>query len=281
MMARQLTSTLAARDFSCGQIKLSIYVSHEKTGEFPRFFYIQSCVPMSRKIFRLSVAVLAFLLVSALQPVQTITKISASFTSRSVREGKTVSIRAELCYATTGRMVTHFSDPFQQYVINNSRGEISIYDPKKNTVIQQQNFTYGTETTQFYFFLNNKKEDLGLKQMGFIFKNIRSEKDLLISRWIAPMQFSKQLKELELVHRNGNPIYMKYVNGQDKTIKKVFYYNYQNLNGTDFPTAITQIDYIANDSIISKTSYTDIRVNEAANANLLDFKVPATAKTLR
>jgi len=203
--------------------------------------------------------------------------------SRSVRAGKTVTVKADIFYQLAGgKMISHYSLPSNQYIINTSKGEISIYDPIKNTVIQQVNYLFSTETSQFYYFLNNQKADLGLRAMGFVNKNTKFEKNLMISTWAAPARLAKDIKSVELVHDGANPIYTKYIGGNGQVIKKMYYYNYQNFGGLDFPLTVTQIDYFsAKDSVIAKTTYADIKINEAVNSKLSDFTIPANAKVLK
>ena len=202
--------------------------------------------------------------------------------SRSVRAGKTITLKADLCYQLAGgKMISHYTKPFDQYILNSSKGEISIYDPAKNTVIQQVNYLFSTETTQFYYFLNNQKTDLGLRGMGFINKNTKFEKNLMISTWIAPARLAKEIQSVELVHNGANPIYTKYLGGNGQIIKKIYYYNYQNIGGLDFPMTVTQIDYFsAKDSVIARTAYSDVKVNEAVNSKLADFTIPTNAKAI-
>ena len=216
-------------------------------------------------------------------PTGNIKKMSVTMLARSVRDGKIVIQKADLYYQLAGgKMVSHYTKPFDQYVLNTAAGEVSIYDPAKNTVVQQVNYLFSTETTQFYYFLNNQKTDLGLRAMGFTNKNVKFDKNLMISTWIAPPRLAKEISSVELVHEGANPIYTKYVGGKGQTIKKMYYYNYQNIGGLDFPLAVTQIEYFsAKDSSVSKTAYSDIKINEAVNRKLSDFTIPANAKAIK
>ncbi len=49
-------------------------------------------------------------------------------------------------------MVSYFTAPQEMVIVNNKKGEIVIYNPVNNTVVQQQNFMMSTETSQLYFF---------------------------------------------------------------------------------------------------------------------------------
>lgn len=213
---------------------------------------------------------------------QEVRKVSASMTMRTNHKGKTTNTRAELCYATSGRMVTQFPKPSELYLFNNANGELRVYDPTKNTVLQQQNATYSTETTQFFFFLHNRKADLGLSSMGFSLGTTKFENGVMITTWKSPTPLAKNIKRVELVHKGQNPIFMKYVDPSERTIKKVFYYDYMKLGTVDFPQTITQIDYVtAKDSIVTKTAYGALKINEQVQSNLLDFTIPSNAKVIK
>ncbi|WP_041340734.1 hypothetical protein [Runella slithyformis] len=213
---------------------------------------------------------------------QNVRKVSATMTMRTFHKGKTTNTRAELCYATSGRMVTLFPKPSDLYLFNNANGELRVYDPSKNTVLQQQNATYSTETTQFFFFLHNRKADLGLSSMGFSLGTTKFENGVMITTWKSPTPLAKNIKRVELVHKGQNPIFMKYVDPSERTIKKVFYYDYTKLGTMDFPQTITQIDYVtAKDSIVTKTAYGALKINEEVQSNLLEFVIPSNAKVIK
>jgi outer membrane lipoprotein-sorting protein len=208
-------------------------------------------------------------------------KLSARMTTKAAQKGTTTTVKADVYYHSSGKMITHFFYPVEMFMINNAKGEVSIYDPAKNTAKQQQHYAFSTETSQLYYFLQNKKSDLGMKALGFTVNSTRFEEDLMITKWLPPSALMNQIQEVELVHRGANPIYMKYVGKDGKNAKKVYYYNYTNLNGIDFPLAITQIDFTsAKDSVITKTSYSDIRINESASHAYFDYSIPPTAKII-
>ena len=213
---------------------------------------------------------------------QEVRKVSATMTMRTAHKGKTTNARAELSYSTSGRMVTLFPKPAELYVFNNANGELRVYDPTKNTVLQQQNATYSTETTQFFFFLHNRKADLGLSSMGFSLGQTKFENGVMITIWKSPTPMAKNIKRVELVHKGQNPIFMKYVDPSERTIKKVYYYEYTKLGNIDFPQTITQIDYLTmRDSIVTKTAYGALKINEQVTSDLLDFKIPNNAKVIK
>ncbi|MTI38789.1 hypothetical protein [Fulvivirga lutimaris] len=209
-------------------------------------------------------------------------KISMSMEAKTAKDGYVSSINAIIYYNNDGKMVTYYSHPKEYILLNNIKGEIKIYDAKENTVLQQQNYRYSTETSQFYFFLNNKQSDLGLKQMGFIQSNISFEEDVMVTEWLPPAEMAQAITKVELVHENGVPIYIAYYDANNQLSTKSYYYNYNELYpGLSFPATITKISYISpTDSTITKTSFNNILIDEKVDTKAINFKIPDNAKSI-
>ncbi len=208
--------------------------------------------------------------------------VSMEMETKNAKGGYTSAIKAKLYYANDGRMVSFYTYPKEYVILNNAKGEIKIYDQEKNTVLLQQNFMYSTESSQFYYFLNNKKADLGLGQMGFTQSNVRFEDGLMITEWLPPMNMTNQLSKVELVHDNENPIYIAYYDNNNAIGTKSYYYNYQKVSPIlSFPTTITQISYTTpTDSTVTKTTYSNIKFDGEVDANALNYKIPNNAKAI-
>ncbi len=202
--------------------------------------------------------------------------------TRSASAGKSTRIKASMYYMAEGKMVTYFTEPYELIIINNKKGEIIIYNPKDNTVLQQQNYMLGTETNQLYFFLENKRSDLGLKAMDYTIKNTKIEEGLKITEWSPPMNLVKEISKVELVHEKGNPIFMAYHAANGTIVKKMFFYSYTKISDyISMPATITQIDFKSpSDSIVTKTTYSQFQLNQQVADDKLNFVVPENAKTL-
>lgn len=210
-------------------------------------------------------------------------KISMEMETRSASAGKSTRMKASLYYTAEGKMITYFTEPYEMVIVNNKKGEIIIYNPKDNTVLQQQNYMLGTETNQLYFFLENKRNDLGLAAMDYTIRNTRLEDGLKITEWSPPMNLVKELSKVELVHERGNPIFMAYHAADGKVIKKMFFYNYTKVSDyISMPAVVTQIDFkTPSDSIVTKTSYTNFLINQQVSDSKLSFQIPSNAKNLK
>ena len=223
-----------------------------------------------------------FILITSISTFKKFERISIKMLSRAAHNGYVTTSEADIYYSYTGKMVTHLKIPEEMIIINNARGEVTIYNVKDNSVYQDQNPLFSTETSQIHIFFQNKRTDLGLKDMGFKTSNTKFEDGLMITEWWPPMEMMSQIQKVELVHERQNPIYLAYVEATGKVVKKVYFYDYIQVGDIEFPTSITQIDYMAsNDSIVTKTAYSDIRVDNQIKTDYLDFEIPRNAKILK
>ena len=212
-----------------------------------------------------------------------IEKIQASIVSKQLEGGKSIILKSDIFYQANGDCVTHFTEPVEYFVMTNKLGEVKVYDPVKSTVIVQQNDLYSSKTTPFYFFLSGKSNDMGLSDLGFAPVKTYPEKNSLISEWKnKKTSVNIPVQHIKLVHREQNPIYMEYKSSADKVLRKVYYYNYTKINQFNFPATTTDIVYNTKikDSSITKTTYSNIKINAEATGNFFNFKVPASARKI-
>lgn len=209
-------------------------------------------------------------------PIQ---RLKATITTKQVKNGKASTVKATYYYSSGGKIVTHFTQPREYVLLTNSKGEYKIYDPKNNTVEQSQNDAFSTDITFFGHFLNNRINDMGLRNMGFSLQNTRFDEGAMITDWKPQLVNAESPYYIELVHENSLPIFIGYKDISGKYMRKVFFYNYQKIQQVNLPATVTDINYLANgDSIVGRTQYTDILVNEKASGSYFDFQVPQNAK---
>lgn len=208
-------------------------------------------------------------------------KVSMEMVTRSARQGKASTIKASVIYTSEGKMACHYAEPEEVLVLNNTKGEFTVYDFVNNTVAQKQNYILSSETNQLFYFLENNRGDLGLSKMGFILKETKFKDGLRITVWSPPMQLAKEVSRVEVAHDKSNPIFLGYFNKKGKAINKVYFYNYEWVAGLRFPTSVTQISSInAKDSIVSKTVYSNFKIDDKVDDQYLKFKIPSTAKVI-
>jgi outer membrane lipoprotein-sorting protein len=202
--------------------------------------------------------------------------------SRKAHDGKVQSMELKLYYSTGGTMVSYYEKPDNIVILNDEKGQVSIYDESSNTVLQSNNSYYSSKSNQLYYFLSGDKSDLGLSQIGFTLDDTRYEDGMIITEWIPPMQGLKFFSRIKMVHEQDKPIYMEYIDPNGSIVKKIYFYNYERIKNIDLPKSITQIDFKnEQDSIISKTTYQNFQFDSPVIEEKLSFKVPYNAKTLK
>jgi outer membrane lipoprotein-sorting protein len=210
-------------------------------------------------------------------------KLSLSIVARSLQDGKSITAKGEVYYQVAGGlMVTHFSSPLENVTITNSKGELKIYDPVNNTVLQKQASDFSSENSFFYFFLSGKTQDMGLPGSGYKLKDTRFEDKMVITTWIPPDYMLGEFSKVELVHENYKPIFMAFYDPKGKFSLKIFYTGYQQIGDISLPLTITEFQYLPkNDSIITKRVYSDMKMDAEVNNTYLNYKIPANAKVLK
>lgn len=208
-----------------------------------------------------------------------IEKLSATMVSKQVQGGKSVTIKGEIYYTHDGNMITNFTFPKMYVVVSNRLGEIKLYDPANNTVLQYQNFLFSTQSSQFYYFLSGKIADMGLSDVGYVQEKTYPENSKLVSVWKLKTPDKKSLiQRVKLVYQGQKPVYMHYEDGAGKILRKVFYYNYTQIESNSFPNTTTEIVYDGGDSTVTKTTFSEFKFNQQANSQYFNFRIPSNAK---
>ncbi len=214
---------------------------------------------------------------------QKLDKISLDLISKTLYQGKSVSLKSEVYYKSVGAtMVTHFTSPKEKIVITNGNGEYKEYDFKNNTVTLMQGVDLSSKNSLFYSFLSGSISDMGLKSLGYKLLNTKVEQKMVITTWVPEGENSVKTKKAEIVHENYLPIYLAFYDMNDKPMHKSFYSNFQQVGSIKMPFTITEFEYISpTDSIITKRTYSNLKTNAQVNDNYLNYKVPANAQVIR
>jgi len=209
----------------------------------------------------------------------TIERVSADMTIRQVQQGKSVTLRGSLYYQRNGNLVTHFVYPKEYMIVANKLGETKLYDPVKNTVVAYQNFLFSTQSSQFYYFFSGKVSDMGLTRIGYVQDKTYNEAGMLVTEWKLKTPDKKAaIQRIKIVYDGQRPVYMHYEEAGGRVFRKVFYYNYQMLDTYYFPATTTEILYDKGDSVVSKTNYSDFKLNESTSAAWFNYTIPRNAK---
>ena len=234
------------------------------------------------RVLRSLVVVFMFLLVISFRYPQHIERVYARLESRQVQKGKSITIKSEICYDQNGDIISHFISPAEYLIISNKVGEIKLYDPTKNTIMIRQNSIFSSQTSQLYYFLNGKTDDMGLNELGFVPTKTYPESNVIVTEWKRKTaDLKSSVQKVKLVSQQQHPIYMDYRNKDNRIIRKIYYSAYRKLNQFDFPAISTEIIYNdKSDSTVTRTVYSDFAINEQAVSPYFGFKIPASAKKI-
>ncbi|MBL6963602.1 MAG: hypothetical protein ISR55_07255 [Bacteroidetes bacterium] len=200
----------------------------------------------------------------------------------NLAQNKKFTVYANIYYNySLGKLLMHFTKPTDYILITNSKGEAKLYDPARNEVSLKRGFEYDTKNTLLYYFLSNKQYDLGLKDLDFKLLNTKFEEGLMITKWQPPFNMNSSIGHVELVHENYLPIYLAYYSPDGKLSKKIYYYNYQSVLEIKIPMKVVEFNYLSEtDSLVSRTSYSNIKYNEQAVSSYFNYKIPDNAQVV-
>jgi hypothetical protein len=224
-------------------------------------------------------ALMLCLVIAVTATAQSVKKLTVNVETRQTAKGYATTLKGTLFYTASGDLVSHITFPREYIMLANNLGEIRIYDPATNTVKLLQNLLFSTSSMQLHYFLDGLTGDLGLKQAGYDIENTRFDNDLSITTWKNRYGTPKNpIQKATLVKRKDTLIYLDYKDQQGAVIRKMFFYNYTNLNNILFPRTITEVLYEGKDSTVTRTEYTGFRLNDEATGKYFNYKIPLNAK---
>jgi outer membrane lipoprotein-sorting protein len=235
---------------------------------------------MSRKVIIAAITLVSFFIAGFSS--FSVDRVMLRMESHSLQGGKAAGLSADLFYLSLdGRLITKLEAPVNQVMITNRLGELSIYDPEKNTVYRTQSLEYSSENNLIYYFLNGKIQDLGLSEMGFTRQKVDFEEGLMITQWMPPSQLNHLFLYIELVHEDYMPIYAGYYDATGEMVKKVYYSEFEIFADIILPMRLTEFNYLpSGDSIINRVTLSDVRFNRRAVSSWFDFEIPEDASII-
>lgn len=181
------------------------------------------------------------------------------------------------------RAVTRMTSPTEVFSILEKNGETAFYDPKNNVVKYDKSDLSSASENVFRFFLQNDIKDLGLKEKGFTLKDSKIKDDLIIKTWLPPITLSKVISKTELVFQNNLPIYIANFDKKNRVSNKTYFTKFITMSGFKVPMQISDFQYMylpknQKDSLVSKTTYSNLLINNQVDLKYLNFNIPSNAK---
>lgn len=207
-------------------------------------------------------------------------KISVKMVNQTYHNGVKNIVKADIFFKyDAGEMITHFYYPQEYVFITNSLGESKIYYPDKNEVQLLMHQIFSSKNNVLYFFITNQVFDLGIQNVGYTVEETTFDDNIMTTIWKAIEGGNMQVKKIKIIHKDGLPIYSANFDGDDILINKTYYTDFVSNNNILIPGKITEINYISDtDSIVSRITYSDLKVGTEANGEFFEYKIPDNAK---
>ena len=207
------------------------------------------------------------------------TKLSADVTIRQLHQNKVIRVEKQVFFTSNGNLVIHYTYPQEYYMITNSLGETSVYQPAANEVMNINDKSLSSQTEFFTLFMTPAYSDLNLTNLGFTLQGIKKDGSNIVKTFIPTQKADKEISKATVVCQKDKPIYSAFYDKSGKVLKKTYYTNYVTYPNISFPATITQISYdTKGDSVIKKEEYKNIKTNNFSKDALFDYKVPKGAK---
>lgn len=222
-----------------------------------------------------------FLLWGSLLPVQAgFEWVSFNMVQRINTDGKTTRMDSQIYFRTNGDMVTYLTQPVELFLLNNSKGELQVYNPSENSVYKSVNYNQSSQNNTFYFFLN-ENANMGLDQAGYRIGETKVDEDMLVTNWLPPVNLNIEISAIEVVSDDDRIVFMGFLDLEGVYFKKIYFYNFNDLRGISFPHAITDITYFDEDSVITKTTFHDFQYDDYRDKEIMEFQVPENARLVK
>lgn len=222
------------------------------------------------------------LFLGLLAPQTGVEFLSVDVSSRTLVKGISTTFNSEIHYRSDGRMVSVFENPEDMILLTNNEGEYQLYYPEKNEVSSRQDESLNTRINFFNHFVQGRTDDMGLRDMFFILKDAKIDDGFLVNTYVPKEVNGGPIQTIELVSQDRKPIYLGYLTYDDRVARKVFFSDYQDFGDFFLPLSTTEINFLTEtDSTVTQTRYSNIRLNDNADLEKVNFLVPETAKSLK
>lgn len=207
------------------------------------------------------------------------TKMSADVVVRQLYKNKLIKIQKQIFFTFNGNLVVHYTYPQEYYMITNSLGETSVYQPSVNEVMYITDKTLSSQTEIFSLFMTPNFSDLNLTNLGFVLKGTKKEGTNIVKIFTPTQSIDKNIKQVKVVCKKDQPIYSAFYSKDNRITKKTYYTDYIVFPNISFPTVITQISYDSKgDSVINKEEFKNIKTSNFPVSSCFNYKIPKGAK---
>lgn len=152
-----------------------------------------------------------------------------------------------------------------------------FYELKANKLSEKKKATNLLQFSIFNLALSSNLSNYGLNTNG-IFKltDVSKEDSLVISTWEPSTAKLKELTGKVLISQKRRLLYgLVFFDNKNNVLSKQFFTEYINVKGLNFPSQITQINYINGKEYYKVTTYKNIVVNATNENEIYKYNISA------
>jgi hypothetical protein len=221
------------------------------------------------------------LFINFIQSQTNLKEVQLDLKQNVLSKNKVLKVENQVYYnLVNGELITHNVKPIESYIFTNTKGEMKVYDPQKNTIVLSQSPEQSSETSFFSLFFSNAKSDFNLKKLGFEIEKTEVNKDKNIVTTWKNTKKSKKVMRAKMVQENFLPIFLGFYNDKNEAVIKIYYTDYIKIDKFQLPLKITEISIIEQkkDSIIDRRIYSNVKMNNEIDLKLKQYKIPENAQ---
>lgn len=150
-----------------------------------------------------------------------------------------------------------------------------FYELKANKLSEKKKATNLLQFSIFNLALSSNLSNYGLNTNG-IFKltDVSKEDSLVISTWEPSTAKLKELTGKVLISQKRRLLYgLVFFDNKNTVLSKQFFTEYMNVKGLNFPSQITQVNYINGKEYYKVTTYKNIVVNATNENEIYNFNI--------
>jgi hypothetical protein len=150
-----------------------------------------------------------------------------------------------------------------------------FYELKSNKLSEKKKATNLLQFSIFNLALSSNLSNYGLNTNG-IFKltDVSKEDSLVISTWEPSTAKLKELTGKVLISQKRRLLYgLVFFDNKNNVLSKQFFTEYINVKGLNFPSQITQINYINGKEYYKVTTYKNIVVNATNENEIYNYNI--------
>lgn len=151
-----------------------------------------------------------------------------------------------------------------------------IYKYQNGELISTKGSPLKPEFSIFHFILNNDISDFGLRNSSYKATNVEKNKDLIITKWTAPVAPDFPLGNIIVSSKNKKLESVVIFDKKGEIISRQIFKKYTFINGIEIPAEILAVNYFKGAKTYQIMQFDNILINEPGHNPEYDFQLAKT-----